>query len=115
VKARKPAELDMTACWWKVISGEYPDQDLIGHLEDFGKREAELEGLHADLDALPPWLEVRKAAAEHAVAQAKLYADAGNWLEGLATDALMLSRLDDLPYCLALEAREIARKVSGTA
>src|SRR5579863_874469 len=93
-KPRKPTavskpELGLTASWWKLISGEWPDRELIDHLEDFGKREAELEGLNSDLEALPPWLEIRQAAADHAAGQAELFAQADDFLAELADDAVM--------------------------
>src|SRR6266851_4818969 len=116
VKPSEPAGLGLTAQWWAMISGEWPDRELIDHLEDSGKREAELEVLRGDLEALPPWLEVRTAASEHAIAMAKQCAAAEAWLEELYADEEALARLSDRQFCAVMEAREVlAEPVSETA
>lgn len=105
-KPAPPAELNLTCSWWDVISGEQGNKELVDHLEDTGKRETELAALHDDLDALPPWLEVRQETARHAAEMDTRYSASQDWLASLHADEVALAGLNDRQFCQVLAERE---------
>ncbi len=102
--------LHLEVSWWGTTAAGWPDQELIGCLDQpQSQRHAELDRLHAELEQLPPWDDVHRAAASFTVHMNGLYSQASSWLEGLAGDAAWLEGLDDRQHAAALKHRDEQR------